>query len=288
MQLNELGIVSLNELNVVSVQGNVATSFGAEPVPESEREPQEPDDRPRNGTVPVPPSPGPSEHGSEEEAEGWFARNLYGAQAVNPSSARDNPVILPTGGPTTRKSAKRHTTLSSDLAGREPYEPVEVTRLELGPEGKSLADEFRSMVHSDYGKRCQICSRTFTNRGSDWQVYVVHIVPPRTGARTNHFGDLLGLCGWHYSLVRYGEWALINPSTNRPFNGSGGSEGWKDMRDFISHASEDIDETGNSYVGLTIRFSNVYEEWAAQPQDVEIQIRYSIPHWEYLRDLLNS
>ena len=288
VQLNELGIVSLNELNVVSVPGNVATSFDPEPLPENDLEPQEHGDSPRNGTGPTSPSPGPSELGNEEETESWFAQNLYGVQAINPSDARDNPVMRPPSGPNTRGSAQTHTVQSKDLARQEPYEPVEVTRSELGPEGRALADEFRSMVHSDYGKRCQICSRTFAIGGSDWQVYVVHIVPPRTGARTNHFGDLLGLCGWHYSLMRYGEWALINPSTNRPFNDSEGSEGWRNMRDFISHASEDIDETGNSYVGLTVRFSNVYEEWDAQPQDVETLIRYSIPHWEYLRDLLNS
>ena len=285
-QLIELGIVTLSELNMVAVQGSIAASFDPGPLPTYGQEAQVPDDSPGAGggyNSPVVP-----ERGNEEEPESQFAQNLYGVQAIDPSNGRDNPVMRPTGGPKTRGSARRHTIRSKELARLESYEPVEVSRSELGPEGRSLADEFRSMVHSDYGKRCQVCSRTFTIPGSDWQIYVVHIVPPRTDTITNHFGDLLGLCGWHYSLVRYGEWALIDPNTDRPFGNSEASEGWQQMRDFISNAQQEIDETGDPYVGLPIRFSNVYDEWDAEPRDVEAQVRYSIPHWEYLRELLSS
>ena len=91
-------------------------------------------------------------------------------------------------------------------------------------------------MHSDYGQRCQICSKSFTMPGNRFQVYVVHIVRPSVDHRTNHLGDLLGLCGWHYSLIRYGEWAFLDPDTDHPFEDSGESHGWEQMRTFMSKA----------------------------------------------------
>ena len=163
-----------------------------------------------------------------------------------------------------------------------------MTRSELGPQGRALADEFRDMVTGDYGKRCQICSRTFVTTGGSWQVNVVHIVPPRADHRTNHFGDLLGLCGWHFNLLQYGEWALLDPNTNLPFQDLDGSPGWERMRAFILNRSQDADDLGNPFVGLPVRFYNVYKDKDAEPATIEEQIRYSIPHWEFLRALLRA
>ena len=117
-------------------------------------------------------------------------------------------------------------------------------------------------------------------RNGESQVSVVHIVPPRKDHRTNHFGNLVGLCGWHYALVQYGEWALHDPETHEPF------EDWEHMQDFVINASEEMDDEGNTYVVLPVRFWNVYQGWESTPGPVDEEIRYSIPHWKYLRELL--
>ena len=277
-QLSELGIASIQTFDGDPAEGAVADSLGD-------------DTSGMNGEGQVgngnPNTPGgnhvPSGSGDPED---WFAQHFHGVQTTTPSSAPDNPVLLPAGGPNTSQSARDYTTRSSRVGRTEPHELRLVTRYELGPEGRALEDEFRSMVVGDYGKRCQICSRTFATTGGRWQVNVVHVVPPRMDYRTNHFGDLLGLCGWHFNLLRYGEWALLDPDTDRPFVDMDGTSGWERMRTFILNRAEDADELGNPFVGLRVRFSNVYQEWQAEPTQVTEEIRYSIPHWEFLCRLL--
>ena len=224
--------------------------------------------------------------GQKDAPEVPFAARLYEVQSINPSSASSNPPVFPVGGPRTSQSA-RHYTRRSALFGRTEATVLRtVTTTDLGPGGRGIAEEFRDMVEGDYGKRCQICSRTFVRTGGGWQVNVVHVVPFSTDSRANNFGDLLGLCGWHFSLMQYGEWALLDPLTDRPFVDRDGSIGWELMRSFILNRAPDVDDQGNPYVGLPVRFSNVYEEWEAEPATVDEQIRYSIPHWKFLRALL--
>lgn len=141
-------------------------------------------------------------------------------------------------------------------------------------------------MEGDYGKRCQICTRTFVRTGGGWLVNVVHVVPPRRGHPTNHFGDLLGLCGWHFNLLRYGEWALLDPDTDRPFEDMDGTRGWERMRTFILNRARETDDWGNQFVGLPVRFTNVYLEGQSEPNSIIEQIRYSVPHWEFLCRLL--
>ena len=215
-----------------------------------------------------------------------FAQQLYAVQTITPSNAPDSPVLLPVSGPRTLESARRDTIRSGRLGQTESRVVKRVTRTELGPKDKALEDEFRDMVEGDYGKRCQICSKTFVRTGGGWQVNVVHIVPLRLDSRANHFGDLLGLCGWHFALLQYGEWALVDPETDQPFESSDRSEGWEHMLEFISNRLPCTDEVGNPYVGLRVLFSNVYQEWESEPVPIYEVIRYSIPHWNYLCELL--
>ena len=217
-----------------------------------------------------------------DESEEPFAKRFFEVQTVYPSAASENPVWLPQGGPKTEESAKRHTTQSGRLGRSEARVPKIVTRSELGLQGKALADEFSDLVHSDYGKRCQICSRSFTTAKGDLQVFVVHVVPPSADYRTNHFGDLLGLCGWHYALVQYGEWTWLDAETREPFRG------WEHMKEFLLAAPKETDCEGNNYFSLTIRFSNVYEDRNPTPLPVDQIIRYSPPHWTYLCELLTT
>ena len=220
--------------------------------------------------------------------EDSFAKHFHGVQTASPTKAGDNPGALPVGGPRTAQSARAFT-VRADHAGRtEGHQLKLVTRSELGPQGRALADEFLDMVKGDYGKRCQICSRTFVTTGGSWQVNVIHVVPPRVDHRTNHFGDLVGLCGWHFNLLQYGEWALLDPGTNLPFEDLNESPGWERMREFIFNRIQDTDELGNTFVGLPVRFYNVYKDEDAEPATIDEQIRYSIPHWEFLCALMRA
>ena len=218
-----------------------------------------------------------------KEPETSFAKVFYEVQTPNPAGASANPVLFPAGGPKTDESAVLHTRQSSQIGRsgqlvKKQYEgwvPTEVAN--------DLAIQFRSMVHGDYGKRCQICGGSFMMRNnSDLQVFVVHVVPPSADDRTNHFGDLLGLCGRHYALVRYGAWSLLDPGTEKPF------EDADRMRMSVLKAPQAIDSEGNSYVGLPIQFVNIFREWSAEPTTDTEEIRYSLPHWKYLRKLLSA
>ena len=185
------------------------------------------------------------------------------------------------------ESARKDTEESIRTGRSGPISSRTVSRWEPVEAANDLADRFKMMVHSDYGQRCQICSKSFKIPGNRFQVYVVHIVRPSVDHRTNHLGDLLGLCGWHYSLIRYGEWAFLDPDTDQPFEDSDESQGWEQMWTFMSKAPQQIDEVGSSYIGLPIRFWNVYQEWDPDPVTLNEEGRYSIPHWEYLCGLLN-
>lgn len=142
------------------------------------------------------------------------------------------------------------------------------------------------MTRSDYVERCQICGRTFKKRaGEDRQIFVIHIVKPSSDERTNHYGNLIGVCGWHYALMRYGEFEFLDPATELPFTG------WKRMQDYVLNVQEfdqKRDEVDISYVGLPVRFSNVYEKWSGKADTEDGEIRYCIPHWKYLCELFKT
>ena len=240
-------------------------------------------DRIRVGQEPRPPDSEPTTTPPEtDQSEKPFARNLHERQTLSPSEAPDIPVVLPAVGPTTEESAREHTQQSAQFGRSGARVTKRVSRWQSTKVARGLEDKFRSMVLGDYGKRCQVCGTTFRMRNGETQISVVHIEPPREDHRTNHFGNLVGLCGWHYALVRYGEWALLNPETSDPFGG------WRHMRDFVLKASEEIDDEGNPYVHLPVRFWNVYQGWESTPGPVDGEIRYSIPHWTYLRKLLST
>ena len=236
-----------------------------------------------------PPGVGPDQAAAHPDSpEVSFAASLYAVQTISPSNASGNSFVPPVGGPMTPQSARNYTGRSVLLGQTEADVLRTVTISELGPEGRELAEEFRDMVEGDYGKRCQICSRTFQRAGGGWQVNVVHVVPLRTDRRANHFGDLLGLCGWHFNLMQHGEWSLLDPVTDRPFENSEESRGWELMRSFILSRAPGMDDLGNPFVGLPVRFSNVYQDWEADPATIDEEIRYSIPHWEFLGALLSD
>ena len=208
---------------------------------------------------------------------GSFLQVLIERQAFTSQNGdQRDPVTLPTGGPSTQASAAADTSRSVELARREGWQIREVSHRERGPEGRALADEFRDMVKGDYGRRCQICGNTFTKLDGESQVFIVHLVAPSRHMQTNHFGNLLGLCGWHFALVQHGQWQFMTSEQASPVDNA------EQLTELILNLSEEIDEAANSYRALPIRFQNIYGEWASEPSTISAEIRYSLPHWEYL------
>ena len=217
---------------------------------------------------------------STVEGEKSFEEKLSEVQTPVPSNAPPNFVDFPERGPATRKSAKEDLDRATKLGQMEPHVPRVVKQSELGPEGKALAEEFKDMIHGEYGRRCQICSKTFWMPSHEPQTFVVHVVPPSKDHRANYFGDLIGLCGWHYALVRYGEWTFVDPETHDP----------ERMKNILPKVLKEFDdETGSPYFAVPIRFWNVYQGgWSADPGPVEETVCYSEPHWDYLCELLRE
>ena len=221
-----------------------------------------------------------------------FAKLFFGTTANVPFLDSRHPVVLPEDGPLTEESASHHTQQSNQYGRSGEHIRKTVTRWEPTEAGKSLAGEFKAMVHSDYAGRCQICGATFRMRNGELQTFVVHVVEPSGDSRANHFGDLMGLCGLHFSLVRYADWSWLSPETNTAFEDSEGREAWEHWQSFVLNAegtdAEKTDVDGNTYIGLPIRFWNLYEDWNAEPFPVDGIVRYTKPHWKYLCELIKD
>ena len=233
--------------------------------------------------------PTSTEHDGTEEP---FAKVFFGVTAGTSSVEADRPVARPEGGPLTEESAKQHTQQSGQYGRSGAHNRKLATRWESTEAAKALADEFKTMVHGDYGRRCQVCGTTFKMQNGGLHTFVLHVVEPRGDSRTNHLGDLMGLCGQHFALVRYGEWAWVNPETGATFEDLGGREAWEHWQNLVLNAegtdAEGTDSDGNTYIGLPIRFWNVYEEWNAEPNPIDKIVRYNKPHWKYLCELLKT
>lgn len=218
----------------------------------------------------------------QNDAAGNFAGALLKRQATDPvAQATPSSVRLPSGGPMTAASARRDRVRSSEVAHHEGWRVTEVSHSELGPEGKALDVEFRAMVGGDYGRRCQVCGRTFAKANLEQQVFVIHLAPPAQHSSFNYFGNLVGLCGWHFALIQHGQWHLQN-NDGRPI------EDEEDLRNLIIGLPEQVDDAGNTFRGLPIRFWNVQDGWADVPVVVDAVIRYSNPHWRYLCEALRG
>ncbi len=227
------------------------------------------------------PTPGPAPAEAVEPEEP-FAKKIFEVQTATPAPATESPVWIPEGGPKTEESAEEHTRASSKVGRSGAHVRKSVARWEPTEAAKDLADRFRSMVESDYVKRCQICGKTFTKSDGEFQVFVVHFLPPSEDHRTNHFGNLVGLCGWHYAVLKFGVRAWLDPKTGERF------DDWTHWRDFVLGASAESDDAGNRYISVPLRFSNVYPEWRSDPEPIDEEIHFSIPHWTYLCELLKT
>ncbi len=215
-----------------------------------------------------------------------FAKQLSEMQTKNPTPERDRPILPPEGGPKTAESAKVNAQKSRLIGGSGSRRQISGTRWTPTEASDDLSSEFRQMVLGDYGRRCQLCSNSFTKPDGELQVYVMHIVPPSKDGRANNFGDLVGVCGWHHALFKYGEWAFDFPEIRNTVSENESFEDWQVLRANIQSARRDVDDYGNRFVSIPIRFSNVFKDWASQPVIEKTVIRYSVPHWKHLCELL--
>ena len=222
---------------------------------------------------------------TESNDQGPFAECLLERMTFDSSDEVAKPVIISTGGPTTKESAESDTRLSGYFGRSGRRIRKEVHQFELTEDAKALKARFRDMVLNDYQGRCQICGNLFeTREGKNKrnQIFIFHIVPPSRDRRTNHFGNLLGLCGWHYALVSYGQWSIIEKETGNPIEGS------EQLVHKLTGMDEVIDDDGNSYFAVPIRFYKVYRQWESNSETIDKTIHYSKPHWDYLCELLND
>ena len=215
-----------------------------------------------------------------------FAKQLFEIQTKSPMPERERPVLLPEGGPKTGESAKLNAQRSTVVSGSGSRRRISGTRWIPTEASDDLSQKFRQMVLGDYGRRCQLCSNAFTKPDGELQVYVMHIVPPSKDGRANNFGDLVGVCGWHHALFKYGEWAFDFAENRGGASQSESFEDWQVMRANIQSARRDIDDYGNPFVPIPIQFSNVFKDWVTRPEVEKTVIRYSVPHWKHLCELL--
>lgn len=225
------------------------------------------------------------DEGADEQADSStrkFSEYLFQAMTPDPPYASYKNTLLPHVGPNTVNSALRDTIRSNEKGRKGRYEVRESKRFILSKEAKEVSQKVREMLEGDYGKRCQICGATFLTRAGEVQVFANHVVNPASDFRTNHFGNLLSLCGWHYALIGYGQWVFVNPATNAPV------ENDDELQTLLNDPVEEISDDGSSYIALPIKFWSVYREWRSDPEDIEEKIRFSGPHWTYLCKLLET
>ena len=210
-----------------------------------------------------------------------YVEKLVAIQQLAPREASTAGVVLPPGGSRTAESALRDTRRTRRVAQDEGMRSVVTARRVRGPVGEELECEFRDMVKGDYSGRCQICGSTFAKHDNERQMFIVHLVKPTDDDMANHLGNLLGLCGWHYALIEYGDWSF-------GFEGSQPPESPEQLLELVGKVHGQYDDSGNDYMGLPICFHNVYNDWNPEPGDVHATVRYSKPHWEYLQALLED
>ena len=217
-----------------------------------------------------------------------YGESLLEAMTPVPTESRDVPVIMPSTGPRTSASA-REDTLRSLRQGRSGSRVTrEVTRFEPSAKARGLDDKFNAMLLVDYEHRCQICGKAFLNRSGDMQVFADHVVAPSEGAGTNHYGNLMSLCGWHYALISYGQWVLLDPLTEEPVKTGETDRELAELIVLLEKAETEWDNDGNEFITLPIRFWNVYSDWRAEAGQVDAEIRFSLPHRAYLVELLTT
>ena len=219
------------------------------------------------------PSPGDGEPSPGDSNKSMMER-LLERTSRNIPDPQDDPVISPTVSPKTRESIKKFTRESNRRGRSGHHIPKTVQIFEPTKVARDLAQIFRDMVKGDYNYRCQICGTAFKTEQEAFQTFVTHIIKPAQDFRTNHPGNLLDLCGWHYALISYGQWKFLHPKTQEPIDS-------REMMEYLFQNPHRISlDNGNDYKTVTIRFYNIYEKWESKSKWLDEVIYFCGPHWE--------
>ena len=77
--------------------------------------------------------------------------------------------------------------------------------------------------------------------------------------------------------MSFGEWSLANRDTGNLVESS------EQLYELIVREEKRVNENGDDYIAIPIRFFNVYQNWQHVPTPVvDEELRYSVPHWTYL------
>ena len=217
-----------------------------------------------------------------------FEKSLRAAMTSTPTESVSRPVIMPSGGPKTVESAAQDTRRAVGEGRSGSRVSREVIRFEPSAQARKLGARFKQMLLGDYDKRCQICGSTFLTRSGDLQTFADHVVVPSEAEGTNHFGNLMSLCGWHFALISYGQWVLLDPLTEEPLEEISDRNQVMGILELLLKAEREIDNDGNEFITIPVRFWNIYSDWSADAEHVDEEIRFTIPHREYLSEYLNA
>ena len=244
--------------------------------------PTSPPDTSQNGQTQPTPTRRDRRQNQPAPTTATFAESLVANMTTTPSRPRTSAFAPPPGGPKTDDSARADVDATVRDGGSGAYEPRIATEWQPAEAASELAQKFRDMTRADYGSRCQICSRSFRQRNGASQGFVVHLVQISEDSRANNFGDLLGLCGWHYALIRYGQWTLLDNDRN-PINDAAQLRPSIEERHPRHRRRRQQPTSQSQSASITCTMIGI-----AEPQTIDAQIRYSIPHWKYLKALLEA
>ncbi len=205
----------------------------------------------------------------------FYREALAEVMSSDDREAANKHVFLPEGGPRTEESAAKDTQRSA-VHGRSGSKRTRTSVSFIkSPDARKLEEKFREMAGGDYNGRCQVCGTAFVRPDGELSRFVTHIVDPARHRMSNHYGNLLSLCGLHHALVKWGRWSAID------------AEGAL-VTSFLKAASEQVDDSGIAYIGVRILFMGLYPAWQPDSQHRDEVIRFSKPHWEYHRKLLET
>lgn len=222
--------------------------------------------------------------GEESGREPTYAEKISESMTPDPPPGPQKGVIYPPGGPKTTYSAIQDTRRLAESERTEGHKRLTITS-EPDQDTKAQSVKNEDKLRGDYRERCQICGSTFLTRAGNLNIFTPHTVKPKQHSLTNHFGNLLSLCAWHYALLDYGQWALLDPETEEPIDKENLPER---LLNLLQDDSRVIVSDEGPHINIPIRFSNLYLHWNPSPEEKIEEIRFTLPHWKFFCQLLKD
>jgi len=213
-----------------------------------------------------------------------YAEKISESMTPDPPPGPQKEVIYPPGGPKTTESAVQDIRRLAEPKRTESHKRLTIIS-EPDQDTKAQSVKNEDKLRGDYRERCQICGSTFLTRAGNLNIFAPHTVKPKQHSLTNHFGNLLSLCAWHYALLDYGQWALLDPETEEPIDKEHLPERLLNL--LQDNSRETVSDEG-PHINIPIRFSNLYLHWNPSPEEKIEEIRFTLPHRENICQLLMS